>query len=101
VGSTGLAGVGLGVLASRLEQQHSEQLTTRKNATRPPSETAYHTSDHVSTNRLSSERKRIDAKCQFRFPHGGRKRQGNIPSLASSTKTISGSVFSLVVRDVQ
>jgi len=90
-----------GVLAARLEQQHSEQLTTRKNVTRPANEAMYHTSDHGSNTRFSSERKRIGAKCQFRFPHGGRKSQGNIFSLASSTKTISGSVFSLVVRDVQ
>jgi hypothetical protein len=59
----------------------------------------YHTSDHGSTTGFFSERKRIEAKYQFRFPPGGRKRQGNILSLASSTKTISGSVFSLVVRD--
>jgi len=89
-----------GVRAVRLEQQHSEQLTARKNETRPANEAMYHTTDHGSNTRLLSERKRMDAKCQFRFPHG-RKRQGNILSLASSTKTISGSVFSLVVRDVQ
>ena len=70
-----------GVLAARLEQQHSEQLTTRKNVTRPPNEAIYHTSDHGSTTRLFSERKRIDAKCQFRFPHSGRKRQVNNLSL--------------------
>jgi hypothetical protein len=33
----------------------------------------YHTSVHGSTTRFLSERKKIDAKCQFRFPQGGIK----------------------------
>ena len=62
-----------GVLGARLEQQHSEQLTTMKNATRPTNKAMYHTTDHGSNTHLFSERKRIDAKCQFRFPQGGMK----------------------------
>jgi hypothetical protein len=69
------------VLAARLEQQHSEQLTTRKKVTKPPNEAMYHTSDHGSTTRLFSERKGIEIECQFKFPNSGTRHQGNSVSV--------------------